>query len=92
MPTFDITLNIYIFLLIIGLAVVVGYLPRRRQLAKKQRKIAELEHEMVQAHAELLENQREFCELESRMKEAEVSNPNPVISMKEKRATGTDQY
>jgi hypothetical protein len=89
MPTFDITLNVYIFLLIIGLAVVVGYLPRSRQLAKKQRKIMELEHEMVKAHAEVLENQREFCELEARMKE--VANPNPVINMKEKnRPTGTD--
>jgi hypothetical protein len=89
MPTFDITLNVYIFLLIIVLAVVLGFLPRSRQLAKKQRKIMELEHEMVEAHAEILENQREFCALEARMKEAD--NPNPVISMKDKnRATGTD--
>ena len=89
MPTFDITLNVYIFLLIIGLAGLLGSLPRSRQLAKKQRKIVELEREMVQAHAELLENQREFCELETRMKE--VDNPNPVINMKEKnRPTGTD--
>jgi hypothetical protein len=89
MPIFDITLNAYIFMMIIGLAVVLGYLPRSRQLAKKQRKINQLEQEMVEAHAELLENQREYCELESRMKE--VANPNPVISMKEKnRATGTD--
>jgi hypothetical protein len=91
MPTFDITLDIYIFLLIIGLAGVLGYLPRSRQLAKKQRKIAALEHEMVQAHAELLENQREFCELEARMKEKEKDISNPVIPMKEKnRPTGTD--
>jgi len=89
MPNFDITLNVYIFLLIIGLAVVLGYLPRSRQLAKKQRKIMQLEQEMVDAHAEVLENQREYCELESRLKD--VANPNPVISMKEKnRATGTD--
>ncbi|HEV2482910.1 MAG TPA: hypothetical protein VGS79_24760 [Puia sp.] len=89
MPIFDITLNVYIFLLIIGLAVVLGYLPRSRQLAKKQRKILELEQEMVQAHAELLENQREYCQLESRLKD--IANPNPVISMKDKnRATGTD--
>lgn len=89
MPNFDITLNVYIFLLIIGLAVMLGYLPRSRQLAKKQRKIMQLEQEMVDAHAEVLENQREYCELESRLKD--VANPNPVISMKEKnRATGTD--
>lgn len=89
MPNFDITLNIYIFLLIIGLAVVLGYLPRSRQLAKKQRKVMQLEQEMVEAHAEVLENQREYCELEARLKD--VANPNPVINMKEKnRATGTD--
>ena len=93
MPTFDITLNVYIFLLIIVLAVVLGYLPRSRQLAKKQRKIIELEIEMVQAHAELLENQREYCELELRMKD--TANPanttGPVIPMIEKnRPTGTD--
>lgn len=89
MPNFDITVNVYIFLLIIVLAVMLGFLPRSRQLAKKQRKIIELEQEMMQAHAELLENQREFCQLEARMKE--VANPNPVISMKDKnRATGTD--
>lgn len=89
MPNFDITLNIYIFLLIIGLAVVLGYLPRSRQLSKKQRKVMQLEQDMVDAHAEVLENQREYCELEARLKD--VANPNPVISMKEKnRATGTD--
>jgi len=89
MPNFDITVNVYIFLLIIVLAVMLGFLPRSRQLAKKQRKILQLEQEMVDAHAELLENQREYCKLEARMKE--VANPNPVISMKDKnRATGTD--
>lgn len=89
MPNFDITLNVYIFLLVMGLAVVLGYLPRSRQLAKKGRKIMQLEQEVVEAHAEVLENQREFCELESRLKD--LNNPNPVISMQEKnRATGTD--
>jgi hypothetical protein len=93
MPTFDITLNVYVFLLIIVLSVVLGYLPRSRQLAKKQRKIAEMERETMQAHAELLENQREYCELEQRIKD--MVNPanatGPVIPMQEKkRPTGTD--
>lgn len=78
MPIFDITLDIYVFLLVIVLSVCSGYLFRRRLLAKKQRKIVELEHEMVQAHAELLESQREYCSLESRLKDI----TNPVIAMK----------
>jgi hypothetical protein len=91
MPNFDITLNIYIFLLIIGLAAVLGSLPRSRQLKKKQRKIVQLEQEVVEANAEVLETQLEYCELESRLKEIANPAPNPVISMKDKnRATGTD--
>jgi len=78
LPNFDITLNIYVFLLMIAVAVMVGYWPRKRQIGKKQRKIIELEREMIQAHAELLESQQEFCLLESRIKDI----TNPVIPLK----------
>ena|SRR5579872_5161349 len=78
MPTFDVTLNIYILLLLIAAAVMAGYLPRSKQINRKQRKIAELEREMVQAHAELLENQREYCLLEAKVQDI----TNPVIPMK----------
>ena len=87
MPTFDISINIYLFALTIFVSLFLGYARRSRQLAKKQRRIVELERDMVQAHAELLESQREYCQLEARMKE--VDNPNPVIAMKN-RPTGTD--
>jgi len=79
MPTFDITINIYLFLLTIVFSLAVGYSFRSRQLAKKQRAIDRLEGEVVQANAELLESQREFCELEARMKQ---DITNPVIPMK----------
>ena len=78
MPTFDITMNIYLYLLTIVLSMAVGYLRRSRQLAKKQRAIDKLEGEVAQANAELLDSQREFCELEARMKDI----TNPVITMK----------
>jgi cell division protein FtsB len=93
MPTFDITLNVYVFLLIIGLSLLLGFLPRSRQLSKKQRKSAELEQDVMQANAEVLDNQRAFIELEKRMKEmAPPAAPaNPVIQLKGKnRPTGTD--
>ena len=94
--SFDITLNIYLFLLLLVVAAMLGHIPRAKMIAKKQRKIAELEREMVQAHAEVLESQREFCQLEASMKESS----NPVIPMKNNkweeppqkntRHTGTD--
>ncbi|GGA86821.1 hypothetical protein [Puia dinghuensis] len=78
MPTFDVTLNIYVFILALVAAVIAGYLPRSKQISRKQRKIIELEREMVQAHAELLENQREYCLLEAKVQDI----TNPVIPMK----------
>ena len=91
MPNFDITLNIYVVLLLMAIAFGIGCLPRKRQMARKQRKITELEREMVQAHAELLESQRDYCALEAKMKNV----ANPVIPMKSNkleennRPTGT---
>lgn len=77
MPTFDISIDVYILLLIIAMAVMVGYLGRSRQLAKKNRRIAELEREVMQAYAELLNTQRDYCELESKVKDV----TSPVIAM-----------
>ena len=78
LPNFDITLNIYGFLLCLLGSLLLGYAARRRQLAKKMRRISELERETLQAHAEVLDSQREFCELETRVKDI----TNPVIAMK----------
>jgi hypothetical protein len=78
MPIFDITLNVYFFLLLIGLSLGFGYGARGRQLAKKQRRIVQLEWEVTEANAETLEAQREYCELEGKMKDL----TNPVILMK----------
>lgn len=92
MPNFDITLNIYIFLLLIGGSFGAGIWPRKRDMARKQRKINELEREMIQAHAEVLASQRDYIQLEAKMKDI----TNPVISMKSNkqeennRPTGTD--
>jgi hypothetical protein len=78
MPTFDITLNIYVLLGMILFSMATGFMGRRRQLGKKERRIVELETEMVDTHAELLELQRENGLLETRIKDV----TNPVIAMK----------
>src|ERR1700742_4067990 len=77
MPTFNITIDVYVLLLLMFAGAVVGFLGRSRQLAKKNRQIAELEREMMQAHAEVLSTQRDYCELESKVKE----DTSPVIAM-----------
>ncbi|HEV9036477.1 MAG TPA: LapA family protein [Puia sp.] len=87
MQTFDITLNLFVFGSMLIVAVLLGYLRRSRQLAKKTRQIAKLEKEMIQAHAELLETQREFCELEAKMKDI----TNPVIPMNSKSSDDQTQ-
>jgi hypothetical protein len=80
MITFDFTIiNSLALLLIVMVSALMGFLVRQHQLAGKKRRINELEREMIQAHAELLETQKEFCELEMRMKDL----TSPVISMKQ---------
>ena len=92
MLNFDITLNIYVVLLLMMGSFGLGCLPRKKELGKKQRKIVELERELVQAYAEVLDTQREYLQLEARMKDI----TNPVIPMKgnkleeNNRPTGTD--
>jgi chromosome segregation ATPase len=85
-PTFDISINVYIFLLTITIAALTGFTWRSRQLAKKDRRIAELEREMMQAHAELLDTQRDYCELESQVKDINEDVTSPVITMKNNKS------
>src|SRR6187402_1259142 len=79
LPLFDITINVLLFCMIIGLAAMGGFLWRSRQLKKKDRQISELEKEMLFIHAEILDVQKEYCELESRVKDMAI----PVISIKQ---------
>ncbi len=80
MPLFYLSFNIGIITLfgIIGLSLVAGFLLRTAQLRKKDRRICELEKEMIKAHAEVLTFQKEYCDLESRVKDLTI----PVIAMK----------
>jgi hypothetical protein len=84
MISFDLTLNIFTLLAIIGVSLLTGTLGRYRQLARRKSRIMELEMEMVQAHAELLDMQKEYCELEVKMKLLEAKDPSiPVINIKQ---------
>ncbi len=80
MPDFDISIDIYVLCLLLAAAMGLGFLARYRQIARKNRKLGELERDMMQAHAELLDTQKDYCELESRagLKEED----SPVISIR----------
>jgi hypothetical protein len=80
MPLFDLsfTIDLFTLLVIIVLSMLIGFFLRSYQIRKKNRHIAELEDEMMQAHAEVLVVQKEYCDLESRVKDM----PSPVIAMK----------
>ncbi len=84
-PTFEISIDIYLFLLFLLVAAAAGFLLRSRQLAKKNRVIAELEKEMMEAHAEVLDTQRDYCELESKVRDVN----SPVIAMKNSKKEET---
>ena len=78
MPDFDVSIDIYVLLLLLAVAASLGFLAKNRLIGRKNRAIMELEREMMQAHAELLDTQKDYCELESRVKEGD----SPVISIK----------
>lgn len=79
-PLFDLSFNIdaITLLVIITLSALIGFLLRTWQLRRKNRRIAELEREMMKAYAEVLVVQKEYCDLESRVRDLTI----PVISMK----------
>lgn len=81
MPDFDVSIDIYVLFLLLAAAMCLGFLGRSRQIFRKKREIAELERDMIQAHAELLDTQKDYCELESRVKGAD----SPVISLSDSK-------
>ena len=82
MPVFDISINILVVLPMLFMAALSGFLARSSQLRRKKRQISELEREMMQAYAELLETQKDYCELKARLKDED----SPVISITETKS------
>jgi hypothetical protein len=78
MPSFDLSVNILTLLALIACPALLGFILRSSQLARKNRKIAALEKELMAAYAETLELEKEHSELVSSMKDPSI----PVIAMK----------
>lgn len=78
MFTFDLVINPIIFLAALVGGLIVGYVVNRRKLAKRQARIVELEKDMMNSHAEILEIQKAYVQLQRKMGE----QSSPVIPMK----------
>jgi hypothetical protein len=78
MITFDLIINpVFLLLAAIG-GGLIGLLIGRATLRKSRSKIIELEKEMMNSHAEILELQKAYILLENKLEEHSI----PVISMK----------
>ena len=76
MLAIPITVNLYLLVGCLAFSVLIGFAFRRIQIKSLKNKIAHLEKEMLDTHAEILELQRDKVGLEERLKE---SSPIPVI-------------
>ena len=78
MITLDLIINPVILLAAIIVGVGIGLLIGRSKVAKSRAKVLEVEKEMMNAHAEILEMQKAYIQLENKLEEHSI----PVISMK----------
>lgn len=76
MLAIPITVNLFLLVGLLAFSVLIGFVFRRGQLKSLKNKIANLEKEMLLAHAEILDLQRDKVSLELKLKE---SSPIPVI-------------
>ena len=78
MITFDLIINPVLLLMAAIVGGLMGLLIGKAKLAKGRSKVLELEKEMMNAHAEILEMQKAYVQLENKLEEHSI----PVISMK----------
>jgi hypothetical protein len=78
MLTIEFTLNVLMLGLIVLFSALVGYSIKSRQTAKSRGRIAELEEEMLNNYAEILELQKDYLNMESKLRDFQI----PVIPIK----------
>jgi hypothetical protein len=81
----QLTINVFTLGGLLIAALVTGFLFRSGQIKKSERKIAELEKEMVTSHAEILELQQEKLALEEKLRGSSNIPVIPITSKDEKK-------
>ena len=75
MVTFEITLNPLIAMTIVLFSGWIGFMLKKRKIAKDRNRMNQYEKEMILNHAEILELQKDYINLELKMRELTI----PVI-------------
>lgn len=78
MFTLDLIINPIILIVSVIFGAMIGLIINRVKLSKSQSKVKQLEKEMMDSHAEILDIQRQYVKLENQLEEHSI----PVISMK----------
>jgi hypothetical protein len=74
----EVTINVFVFALVLLAAAIVGYCLRSRQMMKSIAKIEQLEREVLSNYAQILDLEKENTILESKIQDIKI----PVIPMK----------
>ena len=75
---FEVTINVFVFALILLVAAIVGFSFRSRQMLQSLSKIEKLEREVLSNYAQILDLEKENSFLEGKLQDIKI----PVITMK----------
>ena len=87
MPAIELTLNVFVLMGIIFGSFVIGFLIKLNQVRSLKRKVVELEKEMLNNHADILELQRSKALLEQNLQASKI----PVIPMNPAKDEATEK-
>ena len=87
MPAIELTLNVYVLFLIAAVSFLLGFWIRKKQIRPLKKKVYELEKEMLNNHAEILELQRTNALLEQNLQSSKI----PVIPMNPQKEESGDK-
>lgn len=78
MFTIEFSINIFVFALVVLVAMLAGFALRSRQIVKSRSKVEELEREILNNYAHILELEKENTTIESKLQDIQI----PVIPIK----------
>jgi hypothetical protein len=81
MLALEVTINVFVIVAIFAMALAAGFMMRASQISGYKRKVVELEKEMLNNHATILDLQQDIAKLEKTLIESKI----PVIPMKKSK-------